>query len=54
MSRTQALKVDSLGIGDILNSRIRNFDFKRYKDYYPEMNIEARVNVNITEYGVAQ
>ena len=54
ISRTQALKVDSLGIGDILNSRIRNFDFKRYKDYYPEMSIEARVNVNITEYGVAQ
>lgn len=54
ISKTQALKVDSLSIGNILNSRIRHFDLKRYRDYYPEMSIEAEAKVEITEFGVTQ
>jgi spore germination protein len=54
ISKAQSLQVDPFGIGNILNSRIRHFDFKRYRDYYPDMNIEAKVKVNITEFGVTQ
>lgn len=54
ISKTQELNIDSLGIGDILSSRDRTFDFKKYKAYFPQMSIKANVNVKITEYGVAQ
>jgi spore germination protein len=54
ISKTQKLNIDSLAIGNFLNSQVRFFDFKSYKDYYPEMPIRAKVEVKITEYGVKQ
>jgi spore germination protein len=54
ISQTQKLNIDSLAIGNFLNSQVRFFNLNRYKDYYREMPIRADVKVKITEYGVKQ
>ncbi|WLD91642.1 Ger(x)C family spore germination protein [Alkalihalobacillus sp. AL-G] len=49
----QEYNVDPLGLGNVLKSRIRNFDNKKWKQQYPNAQIDVKVNVEIVETGIS-
>ncbi|WP_058308560.1 Ger(x)C family spore germination protein [Gracilibacillus massiliensis] len=48
----QELGIDPLGIGAKLKSRDRSWDEKKWKEIYPNLEIEVNFKVRITETGV--
>ncbi|UOK59809.1 hypothetical protein MGI18_10795 [Bacillus sp. OVS6] len=44
--------IDPLGIQDLLESRIRGFGKKEWKEIYPKLSVEIKPEVMITETGV--
>jgi len=46
--------IDPLGIGDQVRSRTRNWDPKKWKELYPDLQITVKVNVDLLESGVIE
>ncbi len=48
----QEYKIDPLGLGSIINNRVRNLDLKKWKEeQYPVMPIKVEVHMKILEVG---
>jgi spore germination protein len=54
IKRFKELKVDPVGFGDEAKAVTRNFDYKKWYDQYPDIDIKVKANVNIVETGVTE
>ncbi|WP_281974289.1 Ger(x)C family spore germination protein [Halobacillus litoralis] len=45
-------KIDPLGLGHFAKSRRESFDLKKWEDAYPELPVNVKISVDITEYGI--
>ncbi|USK35383.1 Ger(x)C family spore germination protein [Bacillus sp. F19] len=48
------LDIDPLGIQDLIESQVRGFGKKEWKETYPKLNVEIKPEVMITETGVIE
>lgn len=44
--------IDPLGLGNFTKTRKRDFDLTKWQDNYSELDIDVKVDVEITEYGI--
>ncbi|WP_349408444.1 Ger(x)C family spore germination protein [Pseudalkalibacillus sp. SCS-8] len=52
IKKFQEHKIDPLGLGSIIDNRVRNLDFKKWKEeQYPEMPIKVDLKMKILEVG---
>ncbi|WP_079525374.1 Ger(x)C family spore germination protein [Halobacillus hunanensis] len=49
----QEQNIDPVGFGNVLKNRRRNVDMKKWKDQYPEVPIDVKVELEITETGIS-
>lgn len=54
IDKFQKLKIDPLGLGDQVRRREKNWDFKQFKEQYPDMKIKVTTDVEIVESGVIE
>jgi spore germination protein len=54
IKKFQELKVDPVGFGDEAKAVTRNFDYKKWYDQYPDLDMKVKANVKIIESGVTE
>ncbi|MED1865972.1 Ger(x)C family spore germination protein [Fictibacillus nanhaiensis] len=54
VKKLQKSNVDTIGLGDLARSRTRGFDFKRWDEQYPDIPINVKVKVEITQAGITE
>jgi spore germination protein len=54
IAKFQRLNVDPLGFGDQVRRRERNWDFKKFKEQYPNMKVKISTDIEIVESGVIE
>lgn len=52
IQKFKELKIDPIGIGDELRSKIRTFNIKEWRERIPELTVEVHADVQISESGV--
>ncbi|WP_197033362.1 Ger(x)C family spore germination protein [Halobacillus karajensis] len=45
-------EIDPLGLGSFAKTRRRDFDLTKWEEHYPELDIDVKVDMEITEYGI--
>lgn len=54
ISTFQEDEVDPVGIGERIKAKSRNWDYKHYLSFYPQMNISVDTNVDIIQTGLEE
>ena len=54
LSFCQKKRVDPVGLGDLVRSRSRNWNFQQFQEVYPQLKTNAKVKVSIRQTGVGE
>lgn len=54
IKKFQKKNIDPLGLGDRARSQSRRFNFKEWHKIYPDIPVDVKINVNVTQGGIVE